>query len=389
MSLATLLLLAACNLIVGSSAMVITGLLAPIASDLGVSLSAAAQLISAYAIAFAISAPLVAVLAARVCRKRLLVVALAIFGALMVAAAWAPTYELLWAARAAAGAASAAFVPNASAVTGALAAPEQRGRALAIVFGGFTAALVLGAPLGTYVGMAFGWRETMAGLGVLALVAALVVKRRLPGGIMLRGATLAAMRATVAQPVLMALVGLNAVAALGSFILFSFAGVAFPALLREPATMVAAALLVFGLGSLLGNLASVVSIDRFGAARMATFGFVVAAVALGALASEASVLLGWIAIALWGLASFLAATAQQTRLVAAAPSLAAALLPLSSSAQFVGTSLGVTLGGLWLARDADAIAGLAWIACATLAGAAFVSYRLRAAVNAPLQEAAA
>lgn len=377
MSLATLLLLAACNLIVGSSSMAITGLLAPIASDLGVDMSSAAQLISAYAIAFAISAPLVAVLAARVCRKRLLVAALAIFGLLMVAAALAPTYELLWAARAAAGAASAAFVPNAAAVTGALAAPEQRGRALAIVFGGFTSALVLGAPLGTYVGMAFGWRETMAALGVLALIAALVAKRRLPGGIMLRGATLAAMRATVSQPMLVALVGLNALAACGSLTLFSFAAVAFPALLREPATMVATALLVFGVGSLLGNVASVVSIDRFGASRMATFGFMAAAAALGALASETSVLLGWVAIALWGLASFMTAAAQQTRLVSAAPSLTAALLPLNAAAQFVGTALGATLGGLWLARDAGAIAGLAWIACAVLAASAFVSFWLR------------
>jgi predicted MFS family arabinose efflux permease len=387
MTPATLLLLAGCNLIVGSGAMVVTGLLARIGHDLEVGPAAAAQLITAYAIAFAISAPLVAVLAARVCRKQLLVVALGAFGVLMIASAWAPRYELLWALRALTGAAAAAFVPNASAVVGALSAPAARGRALAIVFSGFTAALVLGAPLGTHLGIAFGWRPTIAGLGGLAVAAAVVAKRRLPGGIMLAGATLANLRATVQQPRLIGLIGVTMISAFGSFVVFSFAAIALPVLLRQPATVIASALLVFGLGSMLGNVASVIAIDRLGAPRIVTVGLLVTALALGALASEASVALAWAAIVVWGLGSFVVATAQQSRLVDAAPRLSAALLPLSSSAQFAGTSLGAGFGGVWLAHDAQAVAGLAWIACAALAGAALLSFvlatRLRNPAGAP------
>lgn len=379
MTLATLLLLAGCNMIVGSGAMVVTGLLGRVAQDLGISPSTAAQLITAYAISFAISAPVVAVLATRVCRKQLLVYALAAFGALMIASAWSPRYEILWTLRAAAGAAAAAFVPNASAVVGALAAPEQRGRSLAIVFGGFTASSVLGAPLGTYVGLLLGWRETVAGLGALAVMAAVFAKRNLPGGIMLPGATLTSLVATVRQPRLLGLIGVTTMAAFGSFVVFSFAAIALPSLLHGPATVIASALLVFGLGSLAGNLASVVAIDRFGAPRMATLGLGVTALALGVLASENSVALAWAAIAVWGLGSFIAATAQQSRMVEEAPTLSAAVLPLSSSAQFTGTSLGAVLGGLWLAHDAQAVAGLAWIACVALGAAALLSLGLAAA----------
>ena len=46
-------------------------------------------------------------------------------------------------ARAVSGMTAATFVPNAIAVAGALISPAQRGRGVAIVFGGFTLALVL------------------------------------------------------------------------------------------------------------------------------------------------------------------------------------------------------------------------------------------------------
>lgn len=125
----SLVLLAACNFTVGSGAMSLTGLIAPLAADLAVRPSSAAQLLTAYALAFAISAPVVALLAARVCRKKLLVWAMFAFGALTSAAALAPDFNALWLLRAAAGAAAAAFVPNASAVAAALAAPAQWRRA--------------------------------------------------------------------------------------------------------------------------------------------------------------------------------------------------------------------------------------------------------------------
>lgn len=362
----TLLLLAACNFVVGSGAMTITGLIAPMADDLAVTPGSAAQLLSAYALSFAISAPVVALLAARICRKVLLVWALACFGALMLAGALAPNYELLWAARAAAGIAAAAFVPNASAVAATLALPSARGRALTVVFGGFTAALVLGAPLGTYVGNAYGWRFTLGALGLAALLLATMAKLTLPGGIMVPGATLAVFRAVVSQRGLRMLLAINAVSAFGSFVVFSLASVAFPVLLGTAPANVANALLVFGLGALAGNGLSVVLLDRVGPVRMATAALLATAVALAALAIPGAAPVAWSALALWGVANFVGTTAMQTRLVAAAPSLSSALLPLNSSAQFAGQSLGTAGGGLWLLMHPDSVSGLAWIGFAAL-----------------------
>ena len=125
---ASLLLLAGCNVVVGSGAMIVTGLLGPIGNELRVDPAAAGQLLIVYAVSFAVGAPVVAVLAGRVCRKELLFRALLVCGTALLAAAWAPDFTTLAMARAVSGMAAAACVPNATAVASALTSPAQRGR---------------------------------------------------------------------------------------------------------------------------------------------------------------------------------------------------------------------------------------------------------------------
>lgn len=373
LKLPTLLLIAGCNLVVGSGAMVVTGLLAPLAADFAVSTAVAGQLITAYALAFAISAPIVAVLAARVCRKRLLVWALLAFGSAMIVAALAPNFLVIWLARALGGVSAAAFVPNASAVVGALATPATRGRALAIVFGGFTLALVFGAPLGTWLGMLLGWREAIGSLGVVAAASALILKRQLPGGILLAGATLSNLQDVGTRPRLIALIVTNSLAAFGSLSFFAFAAIVFPALLSSPASIVGTAFLVFGVGNLLGNVLSLWALDRIGAATIATAGFIGSALAMALLASGPVPSVVWATLLVWGLTSFVSSTAQQARLVAAAPWLASALLPLNSSAIFLGQAMGAVAGGWLLTRDSSPATSLAVMASVALGLAAFAS----------------
>lgn len=373
LSLGSLALLAACNFIVGSGAMSLTGLIATLAVDLRVSTSSAAQLLTAYALAFAISAPVVALLAAKICRKKLLVLALTSFGALTIASTLVTDLATLWLLRAAAGVAAAAFVPNAAVVAAALAAPAQRGLALATVFGGFTAALVLGAPLGTYAGQTFGWRWIFAAMGSAALLLALTTRLQLPGGIMVPGATSAVFKTALQQWHLIAMLCINSLSALGTFILFGLASFAFPILLSASTAELSIALLVFGVGSLLGNLISMFAVDRFGAAYLSTIALILSAMAMALLATEFSPWSGWTALVLWGCASFIASTAMQARLVSAKPELASALLPLNSSSQFIGQSLGVIAGGAWILHHQDSAQGLAWLGCLALGIAALLS----------------
>jgi predicted MFS family arabinose efflux permease len=118
---------------IGTDAFVIGGVLPAVARSLGVSTSSAGLLVIAFAVAYALGAPILAVASARLARRALLVSALTVFVAANVLAAVAPTYALVLIARVLAALAAAAFVPAASAVASSLAPAEYRGRALATV----------------------------------------------------------------------------------------------------------------------------------------------------------------------------------------------------------------------------------------------------------------
>ncbi|MFC5661510.1 MFS transporter [Kitasatospora misakiensis] len=147
-----LLLLALGTFAVGTDTMVMAGILGPIADDLGVSVTAAGQLVTVFALGYALLAPPLAALTARWPRRRLLLTALAVFGAANALSALAPSYGTLLATRVLAAAGAALYTPTANAVATTLVTPERRGRALATVLGGMTVATALGVPLGTWIG---------------------------------------------------------------------------------------------------------------------------------------------------------------------------------------------------------------------------------------------
>src|SRR5262245_62428142 len=84
---------------IGTEGFMIAGLLPALARDLNVSLVAAGHLVTAFSLAYAIGAPLMAVLTAAVERRRLLAVAMGGFALANLLAALAPGYFGLLAAR--------------------------------------------------------------------------------------------------------------------------------------------------------------------------------------------------------------------------------------------------------------------------------------------------
>src|SRR5260370_9428800 len=79
----------------------------------------------------------------------------------------------------------AALLPglSASALAGAIVAPERRGTALAIVNGGTSIAVALGVPLGAIVGHTFGWRTTFIAVAIMASIAVAGLSFGIPRGI--------------------------------------------------------------------------------------------------------------------------------------------------------------------------------------------------------------
>lgn len=167
----------------GTSEFMLSGLLPPIADDMGVSIPRVGLLISAFAIGMVIGAPLLAVATLRLPRRTTLITLITVFGLGQVAGALAPTYEILFASRVISALACAGFWAVGAAVAIAMVPVNQRARAMAVMIGGLSIANVLGVPAGAFLGDNFGWRSAFWAVGVasaIALIGVLTLIPRIP-----------------------------------------------------------------------------------------------------------------------------------------------------------------------------------------------------------------
>jgi predicted MFS family arabinose efflux permease len=345
---------------IGTEGFMIAGLLPALAHDLDVGLPAAGHLVTAFSLAYAIGAPVLAVLTAGLERKRLLAVAMGSFALANVAAALAPGYAGLMGARLLLALSAASFMPAAGGYAAGLGGPERQGRALSMVVGGLTVAIIAGVPLGVLLGDALGWRATFLGVGGLAafsLVGLLVwLPRQPPGTTASLGERLAlAQRADV-----LSVLAVTVLTVAGTFTVYTYLGVFLQAVAGLGPRGLAAVLLAFGVASAIGTRAAGSASDHWGARRTIIWGcglVVLAYLALALGAAQAAMAVVLPAILLWGFASWGVTTAQQARLVALAPDLAPVSLSLNSSAIYLGSATGAAVGALVVADGAVRMLG--------------------------------
>ncbi|MCL5042196.1 MAG: MFS transporter [Gammaproteobacteria bacterium] len=176
----SLLALTTATCAVGTQTFVFAGLLIELAADLGVSVAVAGYLAVAYAITYAMTAPLIALKTGRWERRRLLWMAMLGLAVINLLAALANTFSELIVLRIAAGLAATLIMPVVPAVIGSLLPVEKRGPALAMVTGGMVIAFLFGMPLGSLVGAAFDWRATFLLAAGICLFSAIAIRSTLP-----------------------------------------------------------------------------------------------------------------------------------------------------------------------------------------------------------------
>jgi len=159
---------------IGTTEFVAMGLLPDIASSFAISEPTAGHIISAYALGVVVGAPLFAALTARMPRKTVLLGLMAVFTLSNLASMFAPSYEMLMAARFVAGLPHGAFFGVAAMVASFLMGPRNRAKAVAHVMTGLTVATVVGVPMASWLGQALGWRSAfglVVAVGVVTLTA--------------------------------------------------------------------------------------------------------------------------------------------------------------------------------------------------------------------------
>jgi len=289
------------------------GLLVPMAHDLQVSVAAAGQSVSTYAIgSFLAAIPLMAMLQG-VPRRRLLLFALAGFTAANAATALVSHYSLMLVARVLAGIAAGLLWALLAGYAAAMVPPEQKGKAIAIAMAGTPLALAFGVPLGTLVGNVIGWRLSFAALSGLSLLLMLILRLTAPE----RPGQLAQQRLPLRQVLMLPGVArvlmLVLCVVLAHNILYTYI---VPFL--QPAGLAAradAVLLLFGVSSLISIFITGWWVDRYLQPMLliSTLLFMVAVLLLQLF--PATTMAIWLAVMLWGLAFGGAATLFQTAMV--------------------------------------------------------------------------
>ncbi len=357
---------------IGTESFMVAGLLPVLAADLRISPARAGQLVLLFALSYAIGSPLMAALLARFGRRRLLVVSLAAFSGLTLAASMAHGFVQLALARVALGLVAGVFLPTASAVAAVMVSPALRGRALAIVTGGGTVAVALGVPLGAWIAGWGGWRTAYLLITAAAALATWGLALGLPRE--LAQAPAAEKRApafaVAREPGVLPGLLVSLLWATGGFSFYTYIALFLAHTLGFGAEGTGAVFFAIGVAAAIGTAAGGWATDRFGADRMAQSFAAMLVLILAGLSFAAQMLPHGLALpaivglsALWGFAGWGFGPAQAVRLIRLAPERAPMTLSLNASAIYLGIAAGSGLGGVAIDLFGVGTVGWAGAAC--------------------------
>src|SRR5215207_1346081 len=336
-----LLALALCAFSIGTTELVIVGLLPEVASDLEVTIPTAGLLVTGYALGVVFGGPALTAATVRLPRKMLLLAFMGVFIAGNVLAAVAPGYAVLMVGRVVSALAHGAFFGVAIAVTAALVPAERRGAAIGLVVTGLTVSTMTGVLLGQRLGWeaAFWMVAAPGAAGVLG--SAFLVPRDRDGS----PPELRAELAALSRPHVLLTLALTAVGFGGVFTSFTYVA----PLLRDVGGFspraVSALLVLIGAGSVVGTLVGGDLADRH---LNTTLGGSFAALALVLSAFVFTIhdqVLAVVTMFAFGVAGYAAMPGLQVRILQKAGDAPTLSATTTASAFNVGNAGGAFLGG--------------------------------------------
>ncbi|MEU3601881.1 MFS transporter [Streptomyces sp. NPDC006798] len=321
------------------------GLLTAIGGDFAVSDGTAGLTMTLPGLLAAVAAPLVTVATGRHDRRRMLVFFLSLLVIANALAATATGYGAVLVSRVLVGVVIGGFWSVGAGLASRLVPEASAGRATAVIFSAVPLGSVLGVPLGTLIGDAYGWRTAFGAMAVCtlgALILLVVTVPPLPAGEPTRGAVL---REALRRPGTRAALLFTVLIVLGHFGAYTYVTPFLEEVAGAGPLAVTLCLLGFGAAGIVGSFAGGALVDRAPRRAFAGAGALLAAAVLalpvlGGVPGAAPVLL-----VVWGVAYGAVPVCSQrwfTRAVPDAPEAASVLFTASFQATI---SLGALLGG--------------------------------------------
>jgi MFS transporter, DHA1 family, inner membrane transport protein len=360
------LVLALGGFAIGTTEFATMSLLPYVARDLQISVPVAGHVISAYALGVVVGAPLIAVLAARLPRRTLLVALMGLYALANGLSALAPNYRWMLGFRFLSGLPHGAYFGIAMLVAASVVPTNQRARAVGHVLLGLTVATIVGVPLANWLGQVVGWRWCFGIVAALALATAILVAIFSPEAGRDTGASPSRELGALKRGQVWLALTIGAIGFGGIFAVYTYLASTLMAVTAVSARIVPMVLAAFGVGMTAGNIIVPYFAER---AVMRTAGLLLlgSAVTL-ALYPLAAARLGTMTLDVMAIGFFGAlATVLQTRLMDVAGDAQTLAAALNHSAFNVANALGPWLGGLSIAAGYGWTSS-GWVGCGLALG---------------------
>ncbi|QKK15921.1 MFS transporter [Rhizobium indicum] len=333
---------------IGTGEFAIMGLLPNVAETFSVTTPQAGYVISAYALGVVVGAPVIAVLAAKMARRTLLLMLMLIFAAGNISSAMAPTFESFTLLRFVSGLPHGAYFGVAALVAASMVPAHRRARAVGRVMLGLTVATLLGTPLTTFFGQSLDWQVAFFSVGVLGLLTVALIWFYVPKDRVSAEAGFLRELGAFRRPQVWLTLGIAAVGYGGMFAMFSYIASTTTEVAMLPETAVPIMLVLFGVGMNAGNFIGSWLADK---SLLGTIGgsliYNIVVLTTFSLTAANPYLLG-LSVFLVG-CGFAAGPALQTRLMDVAADAQTLAAASNHSAFNIANAIGAWLGGLVIA----------------------------------------
>ncbi|MDH4582808.1 MFS transporter [Pseudomonas sp. BN415] len=336
----------------GMASYVTAGLIPMIEASFAVSVAVAAQLVTAFTLAYGLGSPIFVALTPAHRQRAGLLLALGLFVIANAASALAESFTALMVWRAIAGIGAGVYLAMGIGASAAVSIPERRGKAIAIIMGGMASGVVLGVPLSLLIAEQLGWQAALWLVTLLGMVAFFGLLLKLPSLPAATATTLGQKLAIIGDGHVLVILLVSLLAAIASLGMYTFIA----PLLADPAygevRSVTPYLWVWGIGGVLGSFLIGPLVDRIKGPVLTFAIMLILAVSLFVLPLTAA-LSTWLVIlpiTLWGAVGWALQVPQNNELILArqAQGDGNLAIALNESALYLGSAIGAAAGGFVL-----------------------------------------
>jgi predicted MFS family arabinose efflux permease len=320
-------------------------LLTPMAADLRITEGLAGQAVTATAAVALVTSLLIATVTRRMDRRYLLLAFSVLLICSNVLVAAAPNLGALLLGRVLLGVAIGGFWTMSAATAMRLVPEPMVPRALSIIFTGVSAATIVAAPVGSYLGADIGWRNVFllaAVLGVVSLVSQLLTLPRMaPSGLTRLGTLVQVLRRPGIGFGMLAVI----VVFTGHFAFFTYLRPFLETVTGVGVGTLSAILLGFGAANFLGTSVAGLMLERNLRLTLALMPLLMGVLGLGLVALGSSPLADSAMVALWGFAFGTVPVGWSTWITRTVPDEAESAGGLIVAAVQLAITLGAAVGG--------------------------------------------